>query len=265
MSEKVPLSEIIVSKQQKYYDTEATLLELSNLENDLVELQFFLADIKAELTHFNRKYSQIISHLYSELDEVKAQVAEALSRCEPNNIEMSERASLFRRNANDSTKEILKSKINSNQSIIYPSDDLKKLFREAAKLIHPDFSIDDNDKELRHQVMAQVNSAYENRDELELQKIIDIWMSDHEFNDSLLSSELETVLNKIFCVRKSISLTQIEIEKILKSDLYILYKKYKFNLLSNRDVLLEMAVVIKSDIEKERSILRKINSEKEFV
>ena len=46
-----------------------------------------------------------------------------------------------------------------------PSQNLKQLYRDVAKLIHPDLATDEKERLRRQELMAQVNQAYENGDD----------------------------------------------------------------------------------------------------
>ncbi len=54
-----------------------------------------------------------------------------------------------------------------------PSPELRSLFREVAKRIHPDFCRDADDLERRTRFMAEANRAYEAGDAEALQRILD--------------------------------------------------------------------------------------------
>jgi DnaJ-class molecular chaperone len=60
-----------------------------------------------------------------------------------------------------------------NRRRFKPSDDLKRLYREIAKRIHPDLATDDAERAKRNQLMAEVNRAYADGDEARLRAILD--------------------------------------------------------------------------------------------
>lgn len=59
-----------------------------------------------------------------------------------------------------------------------PSDDLKRVFRDLAKTIHPDLAPDDPARWRRHSLMAEANRAYAERDEDRLRLIMHAWETD---------------------------------------------------------------------------------------
>jgi len=59
------------------------LYELSELEAELAQRELDLATLQAELHTFEARYIRIVGVCYAELDEIKAQVAEAEAKLKP--------------------------------------------------------------------------------------------------------------------------------------------------------------------------------------
>ena len=89
--------------------------ELATLETELVQGELDLTTLHAELQNFDREYQQVIGTRYTELDRIEEQIAEYMAYLE---------------SSTDFT----------------PSEDLKKLYREVAKRIHPDLTTDPVEK-----------------------------------------------------------------------------------------------------------------------
>jgi len=49
-----------------------------------------------------------------------------------------------------------------------PSENLKKLYREVAKRVHPDLATEESERQRRHELMAEANRAYAEGDEARL-------------------------------------------------------------------------------------------------
>jgi phage terminase small subunit len=256
-------SEIISNNDHIDSDLPARMIELEELEIKLLDMQFFLSETKSELNQFNKKYIQTVSVLYAQLDDVIAEIAEFHAKKKPQNTECQKEASILREKAKASASESKLPQNEISKTIVQPTDSLKNLYREAAKRFHPDFAISEDDRELRHKVMAQVNSAYEFGDEAGLKKILDQFFDICDRNEDLMSKELSTVLFKIATIKSSIETIQSEIDAVLKSDLFILYKKYKHNILFNKDILLDMAASINHEIAAKKNLLKKLNESNE--
>ena len=56
-----------------------------------------------------------------------------------------------------------------------PSGDLKKIFRNIARTLHPDLALDEPARWRRHSLMAEANRAYAERDEDRLRLILHAW------------------------------------------------------------------------------------------
>jgi len=56
-----------------------------------------------------------------------------------------------------------------------PSGDLKKIFRNIARTLHPDLALDEPTRWRRHSLMAEANRAYAERDEDRLRLILHAW------------------------------------------------------------------------------------------
>src|SRR5690606_24773802 len=114
------------------------------------------------------------------LDELEALIAEAEAKQVPENEGAQHRAQQARARANESADATQQNKLEAAKAKFKPSDSMKKLFRELARLIHPDLVLGTEDKARRHEVMAKANRAYEDGDENLLAKILDDWQNSPE-------------------------------------------------------------------------------------
>ena len=57
----------------------------------------------------------------------------------------------------------------------FTSDAVRKLFRDVAKAIHPDFADDEHTRDRRHALMIEANRAYALRDAEQLRRILEVW------------------------------------------------------------------------------------------
>ncbi len=57
----------------------------------------------------------------------------------------------------------------------FTSDAVRKLFRDVARIIHPDLAGDEHTRDRRHALMIQANRAYAMRDEEQLRRILESW------------------------------------------------------------------------------------------
>ena len=144
--------------------------ELAGVRATLAERELELADLRAHLTSFEGRYLRQVGVLYAELDDLEAKIAELEAKLRPS-ANANQRAQETRKRA-DETHEATHREASKARDF-QPSADLKTLFREAAKRLHPDFAKDEADRLLRTRLMAQANVAYSQGDAEALQRILD--------------------------------------------------------------------------------------------
>ena len=219
------------------------LEELSNLQTLLAQRELDLTTLQAELHAFERRYFRVVGVRYAELDEVEAEIADLLSRSSPQNQEMRMRASDARGRANESAHESkIVQEAAGHAEKFKPSDDLKKLYRDVAKSIHPDLATDDEDRARRQRFMAEVNQAYEEGNEIRLREILHEWESSPDaIKGDGVAVELIRVIRKIAQVQERLRTIEATIDELESSDLYRLKGEVESAEAEERDLLAEMA------------------------
>jgi len=143
-------------------------------------------------------------------------IVEAEARLRPKNNKIQEQAAQARESAQATgmAQEPREEKFE-------PSENLKKLYRDVAKRIHPDLAIDEKERARRQQLMADANCAYEEGDEAKLWAILAEWESSPEaFEGEGTAEELIRVIRKIAQVEKRLRVIETEIAQLEKSELY---------------------------------------------
>ena len=83
-------------------------------------------------------------------------------------------------------------------------DDAKRLFRQLARLIHPDLAGDAQERERRTNLMVAANDAYEQGDVAALERLLEDWQASPEaVTGSGAAAELERTLRRIAQVEAS--------------------------------------------------------------
>ncbi|WNZ26204.1 molecular chaperone DnaJ [Leptolyngbya sp. NK1-12] len=186
--------------------------ELANLEAELTQRELELATLHAELHAFERKYQQIIGIRFSELDRIEAQITEYMAYLE-------------------ASKEFK------------PSDNLKRLYREVAKQIHPDLVTNEAERLRRQELMAEVNQAYEDGDEEKLRSILHKWESSPEsVKGEGIAVELIRVLRQISQSRDRLRAIEEELNEVQQTELYQLKTQVANAEKLGQDLLQEMAM-----------------------
>jgi hypothetical protein len=91
-----------------------------------------------------------------------------------------------------------------------PSADLKRLFREIARMAHPDLAPDDAAKYRRHSIMAEANRAYAERNEDHLRLLMRTWP--REPRSLILDADAEPDRVRQRFAETSLLLGQLELE-----------------------------------------------------
>jgi chromosome segregation ATPase len=130
--------------------------ELEKLEQQLAENELDLSTARRELHLFENRYQRAVGSRYAELDRLKASVLEMATRIHPESKDFRSQAEAAREQANQSAHNWEVRQEESDLELPEPSEELKKMFRDAAKRIHPDLTTDPEERERRHALMARL-------------------------------------------------------------------------------------------------------------
>lgn len=224
------------------------LSNLSELEAALAQRELDLMTLQAELHNFEAKYIRIVGIRYSELDDIKAQIAESEARLKPKDNRFQEEAVQARAQAQASAR-AAGIALEQRDEKFLPSESLKKLYREVAKCIHPDLATDEKECTRRQQLMTDANRAYEEGDEAKLRTILAEWKSSPESVEGEGTAvELVRVIRKIARIEKRLRVIESEIIQLEESDLYQLKTKVEAAENEGRDLLSEMTSRVEEEI-----------------
>ena len=123
--------------------------ELEKLEQQLAENELDLSTARRELHLFENRYQRAVGSRYAELDRLKASVLEMATRIHPESKDFRSQAEAAREQANQSAHNWEVRQEESDLELPEPSEELKKMFRDAAKRIHPDLTTDPEERERR--------------------------------------------------------------------------------------------------------------------
>lgn len=215
--------------------------EQERLEAELAECELRLATMRGELKSLEARYLNIVGAPYAELDELRAQIAERLAAEEPGNERLQRAAQEARARANESHNTVPAEEPREHRAFS-PSPELKRMYREAAKRIHPDLTADASDRARRQDLMAEVNQAYQQGDEPAIAKILDVYESSPEaVQGDGTGAELVRVIRKLSLMNNRFGEIEEEMQLLLNSDLYLLRVQVDEAQEQHRDLLSEMA------------------------
>lgn len=233
--------------------------ELNRLQSELTERELFLANLKAQLEAFQGLYLREIGILLAQLDEWEARIAE--SEAKASGTEQAQiRAGEARAQAEQSYAASHGEGARAPE--FAPSTELKALYREVVRQVHPDIATDENDRLLRTRLMADANLAYKRGDSTQLRAILEEYRNSPEsVRGKSLLADLQRVLLQIGRIAKRLAQIEAEIAELTSSDIALLMAKVDSAKAEGRDRLAEMKRDILRRIDRKRTEFESLISE----
>ena len=224
--------------------------ELALLQAELADHELRLTNLRTELASFEGQYLRQVGTLYAELDQWNAKIAERLAEQDGTEEARSD-AAQARTQAEKSSAAVREAAAKTEE--FKASPELKKLFKEVAKRIHPDLATDDADRQKRTQLMAEANAAYQ-RDDIEtLRRILEEYESSPEsVRGEGIAADLVRVIRQIKQIKARLSQIKLEIAALVESDIAKLRAKVDAASAEGRELLSEMAEDVRKRIDMAR-------------
>ncbi|GFE15406.1 hypothetical protein Sgleb_34530 [Streptomyces glebosus] len=162
-------------------------------EQALIEFEIAVETFRVEVDNFSRLHHQRLGPMYARLDELDAQIAEAVAARtgDPADIRKAQeaRASVL---PMPEVEELFHGWMGSDglfpeaqamlteQSVrppqkVRPSEEARKVYRDLVRKAHPDLARDDAERARRDAFIARVNAAYAQGDEAVLRELAREW------------------------------------------------------------------------------------------
>jgi hypothetical protein len=233
---------------------------LEELEDELAEREVMLATLRRELSDFLARYLGLVGTRLSRLDRLEAELAAILARTSPS-AESERRAEQASARAAESTRALgddpdALADAASEQPREIP-EDLKRLYREVAKAVHPDLAANDEDRQLRERLMAEANRAYADGDASRLRRILEGWeRHPAAVGGEDIGSQLVRVIRAMAAVEARLAAIDEEEQAMKSQNLYALMVRCAQAQGEGRDLLREMASEVEDQIEEALERLR---------
>ena len=224
------------------------LEEQAALEAELADHELRAANLRAELAAFERQYLHFVGSRYAELDELRARITERLALAHPED-ERTQHAAREARARADETKSVAGEKTAQPPRAFAATPEMKRLFRDVAKRIHPDLTSNRDDRIKRQNLMAEANRAYERGDQERLLKIL----TEYEHSPETVAgegpgAELIRVIRRVSQARSRLAEIEAEMQELLRSDLHQLKLRVGEAEKSGHDILKQMMAKVDEQI-----------------
>jgi hypothetical protein len=235
------------SPEQREFEKKKS--QLTEIENKLAEFELEYATTNAELRDFQYRYAEMIVRRLHKLDKIEEQIAKHLIFTDPDYPDYRRRLKEIQERIAEAEESFDKEKEQGIRPDFKPTDNIKALYRETAKKIHPDLATNEKERERRGELMAEVNAAYQAGDEQRLKQILDEWQycpDNIEGEDT--GAQLIRMIRKISRVQKRIEILQKEIRLLKSTEPYQLKEKVEKSQQEGIDLLKQMADYLTAQI-----------------
>lgn len=240
---------------------------LERLKDALADREEEMTELRAELEQFEANYTMEVGRRYAELDAIEAQIAEEELKLVPDDEEIKKRVEELRRKAEESAADVDEASAANCSFKWQPTAEAKKAYHNLAKIIHPDLALDADEKEKRHNLMAQLNNAYSAGDQNLLNKLVEDFRDSPDLvrGDSV-GDEFVRAIRQIYQIKNR--LKELREEKLVAelSELFILRQKVNEEMLEGRNLLKQMAERTRTHIlksERRLATLKNLNQAQE--
>ena len=149
--------------------------ELRRLHAEVVELEMKLRTLEAQVEGFVFDRLFRLGRLYEQIDELELKIAELRLARDPENPVLQRRAQEARARWERSSEAARTAEEMGAPRTIVLTAEIKALYREAARRMHPDLGRTDEEREHRHRYMVLLNAAYTSGDLEAMQDLIAAW------------------------------------------------------------------------------------------
>lgn len=232
--------------------------ELEALQYELAHRELELTTLQATLEDFERRYLRIVGAKLARLDELDARIANVLTLLNPQDPATAQRAAQAKAQAEDSAQAWGGGEESAEPASqpFQPGEELKALYRQLAKAVHPDLATDPAERERRTKWMVQVNAAYRAGDESGLQALLAEWQNSPEnVTGDGVGAELIRLIRQIAQVQNRLLAVAAELEELRASDLFALHEKAAEAQRNGSDLLVVLAAEVEVQITHKRTQL----------
>lgn len=234
------MSTLILSQQSEQHELQRRREELAQLEADISKRDSQLAGVKVGLSAFEVRYLTVVGNRYDELAKIEKQIAKLQG------LDFDE---------NYDGDSLADDEVGCGQNRLH-ADKLKKLYKEVARKFHPDLASCPQERQHRHQLMIEVNNAYESGAEEKLQELLEAGASLEAVETSgAMSAEMILLLRKIAEAKQRLNELETEISDTLASEIYKLKQRVESAEVLEEDLFADLVAQVDRQIRKAQNRL----------
>jgi len=219
-------------------ELQARLAQLGRMQAQADALEAEYEEAREAIRLFEKRWKPAVGARYLELERIKDNTVRVRRL-----IRLAE-AGKLRGGSEESSVE-------APQQVFRPEDELRKLFRDLARRVHPDRAADSEDRLRRHEFMAEASRAYRNKDHRRLQWLLEHWLAtprlapgrDHD-------SRIARANQKIAWARYRVQEMNHLIAELHSSFLAEMRRACEAAATDGRNLVAEMRSRVMADIEK---------------
>src|SRR5215510_5325593 len=217
--------------------------ELAEVERELVERESELANLQSGLRAFEARYLGAVGERYDELSRIEKEIAKSQG------LEFD----------GDDSISLADDEVGCGQNRFH-SERLKKLYREVARKFHPDLSSCPQERQHRHQLMVEVNRAYETGSEDRLQELLEAGEGLEKIETGgAMSTEMILLVRRTAEAKHRLAQIESEIEEIKASETYKLKLRVENAEAMGVDLFADLIAQVDRQIKKARNRLEHLN------
>ncbi|MFE7617926.1 J domain-containing protein, partial [Streptomyces sp. NPDC057496] len=202
-------------------------------EQALIEFEIAVETFRVEVENFSRLHHQKLGPMYTRLDELDAQIAEARAARtgDPEDIRKAQEAravvmpmpgvdELFHDWIDSDGLSPEAAAMLTEQPVrppkrVRPTEEARRLYRDLARKAHPDLAQDEAERARRDEFIARVNAAYGRGDEALLMELVQEWEAGPALPETELgeSEELYARLNWLTQRKELLTVLAQELEE----------------------------------------------------
>lgn len=198
------------AKSPEQQELEEKRRQLEDLEVEFATRQLEYSTLAGEIGAFRNRYYLRVGGLYARLDTIRAEIREIEARQVPDDDDAQEEAQKARQQAQETCDEV-NGAVEDDPIAFQPSTELKQIYRQAAKLIHPDRARDEEDRQLRDRLMAEVNAAYAQGDTDAIAELIE------HYREKLDAADTDDIGKQLVRAIRSIARTRERVAGLINA------------------------------------------------